>query len=51
MALFKTFAAAFMQYRCECCGQLFSGAPRYALGLVQCESCAGGDHRHPRLVA
>ncbi|MGH2377476.1 MAG: hypothetical protein ACRDGT_03300 [Candidatus Limnocylindria bacterium] len=48
MSLFKVAAAAFIQYSCQCCGRVVSGAPQYRAGLVQCESCASGTHGHQR---
>lgn len=49
MSYIQIFADAFLHYTCECCGQSFSGRPAYRAGLIQCQACASGEHRHERI--
>ena len=51
MSFLYAIGNAFLEYRCECCGRLFGGAPQYREGLRQCAPCASGEHRHARRQA
>jgi hypothetical protein len=49
MSFIQLFADAFLEGTCECCGRTFTGRLVYRAGLLQCQSCANGDHRHERV--
>lgn len=51
MTFVESFSLPFLQFRCDCCGGTFGGDGRYKAGMLQCQACAGGDHRHKRKAA